>query len=98
MALLVASLDADSGIGTWLRMRGELDGARARIAKVQGDIAALRVEVAALRDGGFAVERAIREQLGYARENETIVLLPGAASARSGFLEGASPPGQGGAR
>ena len=71
-----AAFDADAGLGTWLRLRDQLRESQAHNAELGGEIASLQAEVDALEGGGFAVERAIREQLGFARKDETLLRLP----------------------
>jgi cell division protein FtsB len=73
---LLAALDSDSGIGTWLRLRGELREAQVRNADLRAELERLAAEAGALEAGGFAVERAIREELGFARAGETLLRLP----------------------
>ncbi len=75
-AILIAALGGDSGIGNWLRLRGDLRGARERIALLDREIAALRGHAEELEHDAFAIERAIREDLEYARADETLVRLP----------------------
>jgi len=76
-ALVVcAAFDTDAGLGTWLRLRGLLRESQARNAELGNEILALEVEAQALERDGFAVERAIREELGFARADETLVRLP----------------------
>jgi cell division protein FtsB len=72
----VAVLDGDSGMGTWLRLRGDLGEARARIGAIRAEIDGLAREAEALENDEFAIERAIREELEYARRGETVVRLP----------------------
>jgi cell division protein FtsB len=80
-----AAFDTDAGIGTWLHLRGELRESQARNAELTGEIAALEAEAQALDQGGFAVERAIREELGFARAGETLVRLPRADRSSARF-------------
>ncbi|HEY8153273.1 MAG TPA: septum formation initiator family protein [Myxococcota bacterium] len=75
-ALVYAVFDTDAGIGNWLRLQGELRESQARNADLRAEIAALETEAKALERGGFAVERAIREELGFARADETLLRLP----------------------
>jgi cell division protein FtsB len=76
-AALHAALDADAGIGTWLRLRGELRASQERNQGLRDEIEALEAEALALERGGFALERAIREELGFTRPGETLLrLLP----------------------
>lgn len=84
-ALAYAAFDADAGIGTWLRLRGELRESQARNAGLRAEIAALEMEAKALERGGFAVERAIREELGFVRADETLLRLPRADHSSARF-------------
>ena len=77
LALLYAALDSDSGIRPWLRLRGDLGQSRAHIAQLRDEIDALRSDSVALDAEGFAIERAIREDLDFARSGETVVRLTG---------------------
>jgi cell division protein FtsB len=76
VAFTIAALDRDSGIASWLRLRGELSAARGRIAALDVEIAQLERAAEALQSDDFAIERAIREDLEYSRHGETIVRLP----------------------
>ena len=71
-----AAFDADAGLGTWLRLRGLLSESQAHNAELGREIAALEAEVKSLEAGGFAVEQAIREELGFARADETVIRVP----------------------
>lgn len=75
-ALAVAVLDEDAGIRTWLRLRGDVRAAEARQETLRAEIAELRDEAEALESQRFAQERAIREELEWARPGETVVRLP----------------------
>jgi cell division protein FtsB len=75
-AILIAALGGDAGIGNWLRLRGDLRSARQRIALLDRENAALRIQAEELEADAFAIERAIREDLEYARADETLVRLP----------------------
>ena len=74
--VVYAAFDTDAGLRTWLRLRGQLRESQARNAELSDEILALEAEAQALERGGFAVERAIREELGFARADETLVRLP----------------------
>ena len=76
LALGQAALDEETGIRCWLHLRGELAEARTRIEGLRGEIAELRLEAQRLEAGGFATERAIREELEYARPGQTVLRLP----------------------
>jgi cell division protein FtsB len=75
-ALIYAAFDTDAGIGTWLRLRSELRQSQARNDGLRAEIASLENEAHGLEQGGFAVERAIREELGFVRADETLLRLP----------------------
>jgi cell division protein FtsB len=79
LALGHAALDEEAGIRRWLHLRGELAEARARIEVLRGAIAELRLEAQRLEEDDFATERAIREELEYARPGQTVLRLPGAS-------------------
>jgi cell division protein FtsB len=72
-----SAFDERSGIPAWRRMRSDSLAAHARIEVLRGDIEALRREADALAGDDFAVERAIREDLGLALPGESVVRLDG---------------------
>jgi len=72
-----SAFDESSGLPTWRRLRDDLTAAQARIEILRGDIEALRREADALQGDDFALERAIREDLGLARPGESVVRLDG---------------------
>jgi len=81
----IAALDADSGLRTWLDLRRDLAEGRATIARLERGNEEFRREIEALESDAFAVERAIREELGWARPGEAVVEfrdadIPGEAS------------------
>ena len=80
LALGHAALDEEAGIRCWLHLRGELAEARARIEGLRGEIAELRLEAQRLEADGFATERAIREELEYARPGQTVLRLRGVSA------------------
>lgn len=84
-ALVYAAFDTDAGIGTSLRLRDQLRESQARNASLRAEIAALEREADALGRGGFAVERAIREELGFVRADETLLRLPPADHSSARF-------------
>jgi len=82
-ALVVAALgfawiDGDSGLRTWWRLRSDLAEADARIQALRQDVESRQQDATSLEDDEFAIERAIRERLEYARPGETVVRLSGA--------------------
>ena len=86
VALVLALVDGESGLRTWWALREDLRAAQARIEQLKRDVAALESESGGLSGAGeaFALERAIRERLVYARDGETLVRLdaPGDGSPR----------------
>jgi cell division protein FtsB len=72
-AFVYAAFDADSGIRPWLRMRADLEAARARIEKIRAEIRVLSRDAADLENDAFAIESAIREDLKLARPGELVV-------------------------
>ena len=77
-ALVWVCLAADrgSGISTWLRQRADLENSDEQLAKLEAEIARLKREIESLQRDPFAIERAIREDLEYARVGETVIRLP----------------------
>ena len=73
VAAVYATFDGDSGIRAWWSMRNDLVQTQERVVALRAETAQLRGEVAALEGDRFAIERAIREDLGYARRGETVV-------------------------
>lgn len=74
-AILYAGVDPGSGLRTWWQLRAELRESRQRAEHARDEID--RLERAARRLDGdpFAMEGAIREDLGLARPGETVVLF-----------------------
>ncbi len=74
-ALVCAALNEGSGLRRSHQLRSDLHAAEQRIAALQAEIEALRGQVTALAHDPFALERAIREELDFARPGETVVRL-----------------------
>jgi cell division protein FtsB len=75
-ATLYSVFDDGTGIRTWLRLAADLRTAQENIAALRLEVAELRREAAALESDPVALERAIREDLEYARPGEVVVRLP----------------------
>jgi len=75
VAGLHAALDEDVGIGRWLHLRAELAEARARIVDLDADVNGLRASAARLEHDRFAIESAIREELGLTAAGQRVVRL-----------------------
>ena len=76
LALAIALLDGDSGLGTWLRLRADLAAAESRMAQIRDETETHERRADALESDEFAIERAIREELEYARRGETLLRIP----------------------
>jgi cell division protein FtsB len=77
VALAHAALDEDAGVRQWWHLRAELADAELRIGVLSRELEVLRIEAQRLEEGGFATERAIREELGLVRPGQTLLRLPG---------------------
>jgi hypothetical protein len=75
VALALAFVDGESGLRTWWALRDDLRAAQVRIDRLKSEVADLESEGGGLAGAGepFALERAIRERLVYARGGETLV-------------------------
>jgi cell division protein FtsB len=82
-----AWFDAANGVDTWRRLHLEVEEARERGRVLDERNEALRTEIDALAADRFVQERAVREELRWARPGEIVVRVP-----RS------DPLGNGGAR
>lgn len=71
--LALVMLDQKSGVPAWWRLRSELAASQERIAVLSTRADALRAEIDAFERDPFALERAIREELGLARPGERVV-------------------------
>jgi cell division protein FtsB len=81
-AIALVMIDSEAGLRSWLRLRGDLRAAEARIETLQNQITALEEETEALRSDPIAIESAIREDLHLARPGETVVRLLGDTTPR----------------
>jgi cell division protein FtsB len=75
-----AALDGDAGLRTWWRLREGLEASRQRVAALGREIAHLERASRELEGDPFAMERAIREDLGLARPGERIVRFSGSGT------------------
>ncbi len=69
----IAVADGDSGVRMWFRLRDDVAEARARVAVLAERRAELEAQIEGLESQPFALERAIREDLGLARPGEIVV-------------------------
>ena len=84
-ALIYISADRAAGLSTWMRDRDALENSEEQIARLEAEIVQLKTEVGRLERDPFAIERAIREDLEWARAGETVVRLPGARDSNPRF-------------
>jgi cell division protein FtsB len=75
VAGLHAALDEDTGVRRWLYLRSELSEAGVRIDALRAEVAELREGISRLESDPFALERAIREELGLVRPGQRVVRL-----------------------
>lgn len=68
-------LDEGSGIQTWLQLREHLATLEARNGSLRRDITQLRHDADLLENDAFAIERVIREELGFTAPGETLLRL-----------------------
>jgi cell division protein FtsB len=69
--------DSRAGARAWWSLRVDRDAAQERIRALRAEAERLRAEARALRDEqGFALERAIREDLELARPGEVVLRVP----------------------
>jgi cell division protein FtsB len=84
-ALIYISADRGAGLSTWMRDRDSLENSEEQIARLEAEIVRLKAEVGRLERDPFAIERAIREDLEWARAGETVVRLPGTLDSNPRF-------------
>ncbi len=84
-ALIYISADQGTGLSTWMRDRDSLENSEKQIARLEAEIVRLKAEIDRLGRDPFAIERAIREDLEWARAGETVVRLPGALDSNPRF-------------
>jgi cell division protein FtsB len=86
LSLALALIDGESGLRNWWALRDDLRAAQVRIERLRGEVVELERDSGGFTGAGepFALERAIRERLLYARSGETIVRLdaPGDSTPR----------------
>jgi len=82
-ALLMAALDGSVGLRAWWQVRDTLREAEFERAALRHEVAGLQAAATALEADPFAIERAIRERLRFAKPGETLVHLPGPKGASS---------------
>ena len=75
-------IDEKSGVAEWQRLRSELSVSETRIEELSARSETLRQKITELEQDPFAVERAIREELGLVRPGERLVRFTGERSAR----------------
>ncbi len=76
LALVYLAVDRRSGLSTWMRQRADLASSDEKIAALERENERLRREIERLERDPFAIERAIREDLEFARAGETVIRIP----------------------
>jgi cell division protein FtsB len=76
VSLVYLAVDRRSGISTWMHQRADLENSDEQIAELEAENARLEQEIESLQRDAFAIERAIREDLEYARIGETVIRVP----------------------
>ena len=71
-----AWLDPNDGISTWLLLRSDVAQAEARVRGLERQNGSLAEEAQKLRTEPFTQERAVREDLRWARSGEVLVRVP----------------------
>jgi len=84
-ALIYISADRGTGLSTWVHDRDSLENSQEQIERLEAEIVHLKAEADRLERDPFAIERAIREDLEWARTGETVVRLPGALDSNPRF-------------
>ncbi len=79
----IAVADGESGIPMWFRLRDDVAEASQRVQVLTRRNAALQTQIDALEREPFALERAIREDLGLARPGEILVRFDRVAPGRA---------------
>jgi cell division protein FtsB len=75
LALVVGSIFGDRGLLNLVQKREQVQDLRREIAALRDENARLLGEIAALKESPRAIERLAREELGFARSDETVFLV-----------------------
>ena len=75
IALVVGSLFGDRGLLYLLAQQERTEALRREISELRGQNGRLAEDIRALKSDPRAIERLAREQLGLAREGETVFLI-----------------------
>ena len=75
MALSLASVADAKGFRRYLRLREDVESLQERNSALASQNEGLRREIQALREDPAALERAVREELGYVKPGEIIFHL-----------------------
>ena len=77
VGLLYVAVDATSGLPLWRRLARDVARAEAQVERLEISNARLAAEIEALHGHPLALERAIREEIGWVRPGEVrIDVLP----------------------
>ncbi len=75
LVLAVGSAVAEGGFRRYFKLTRDVQALKERNGRLAEENARLRREVEALRDDPRALERAVREELGYVRDGELVFNL-----------------------
>jgi cell division protein FtsB len=75
IALAVGSVFGDRGVLNLIERRRQVDELRRQLEDLRTENAGLSGEIRALRTSSRAIERLAREELGFARPDETVFLI-----------------------
>jgi cell division protein FtsB len=75
IALAVGSVFGDRGVLNLVEKRRQVEELRGQLEQLRAENARLSGEIAALRTSSRAIERLAREELGFARPDETVFLV-----------------------
>ncbi len=81
VALAVGSVFGDRGLLSLLEKRRQVEGLRVEIETLLASNTRLVKEISDLRQSPRAIERLAREELGFARPDETVFLIRGESGA-----------------
>ncbi len=76
LTLVLSALFVDGGVARHERLHDELDRLQTLNTDLEQDNARLRREIEALKHNPRHVERVVREELGFVKQDEVIFIVP----------------------
>lgn len=93
VSIVVAALVGQNGFAKHDKLRSELERVRSLNEALRGEDARLRREAAALASSEEYIDSVIRDELGFVRKDEIVLIFPSAVpAAAAGADPGASTP------